>query len=196
MPRTLPVALAAVGLLAPSAALADSPLGGGPAFTMSVGRGATVGVAGAPISIGAQSMDNRFGVTLSKLVAFASIDLDRVTGEVDGEAYGVRLATVGLGARYYLKGLKVGKAAPYVVGELFTVSPRQDTGDEDTDDAANAVSSFGFAPGFGGEYAFAKSFSLSGEVGLPILRASTDEPVDISATSISFSSNLFLNFYF
>jgi hypothetical protein len=188
-------AVAGVGLLLPASALADSPLGSAPSFTMSVGRGTAL-----PLNLGAvglqNSFNNRFGVTFSQFVVFASIDLNRVTGAIDDEAYGTRLLSLGAGGRYYLGKFKTEKATPYVVAELFSTMPRQDSGDDNADDAVNAISSFGFSPGFGGEYAFAKSFSLSGEVALPIIAASTDEPVDVSATTIAFSSNLFMNFYF
>lgn len=179
--------------LAPSLALADSPLAKAPGFTMSVGRGASV-----PLNLGVlgveNALNNRFGATFSKFVVFGSIDLNRVTGDVDGDAYGTRLLTIGAGGRYYLGKFKTEKAAPYVVAELFTTAPRQDSGDDNVDDAVNSISSFGFAPGFGGEYAFADSFSVSGEVGLPIIMASMSE-ADLKATTINISSNLFLNFY-
>jgi len=179
-------------LISPTAALADSPLDSAPGFAMSVGAGSSVGSAELP----GLSLNNRIGVSLSKMVLFASFDMLSASYEIDSAAGSASLTTLGAGGRYFLKPLRLQKATPYIAAELFTVIPRTNI-DNGTDSFVEKVKSFGVLGAFGGEYAFAESASVGGELGLSQwIGAYSESNVDASAKVMGVNSSIFLNFYF
>lgn len=157
--------------------------GGGDAATFRFGSG--------PV------LANRLGVTFSRWVLYASLNRGSAASAYDGDTYSASLATVGIGGRYYIKPLRVKKATPYVMGQLFTTVAALDSGNDDLDDAASDQQTVGFQPAFGGEYAFSDALSIGGEVGLSYSRSAYDDgddTLEVAATLLT--SAAYLNFYF
>ena len=200
------LAAAAVVVL-PSSALAESPLADSPSFTMSVGATSSatsfdyiLGGGGDPTGFTFGSgpvLSNRLGVTFSKWVLFASLSRGSVASAYDGETLSASLATAGVGSRFYLKPLRVKKATPYIMAQIFTTVAALDSGNDNLDDAASDQQTAGVQPAFGGEYAFSESLSIGGEVGLSYSRSAYDDgddTLEVAATLLT--SAAYLNFYF
>ena len=102
---------------------------------------------------------------------------------------------MGIGGRYYIKPLRVKKATPYVMGQLFTTVAALDSGNDDLDDVASDQQTVGIQPAFGGEYAFSDALSIGGEVGLSYSRSAYDDGDDTLEIAASLlTSAAYLNF--
>lgn len=198
---------AAAGLVTfPTAAFAESPLADAPSFTMSIGAGTSASSIGYLIdpeqSIGGSfnnrpSLNNRIGVTFSKWVLFASLGRDSVAQSVGGESVSASVLNGGMGARFYMKPLRVKKATPYIMAQAFTTVAALDTGNDGLDDRASNTQTVGLLPAFGGEYAFSDGLSVSGETGIAYSRSMYDDGDDVlEVSATAFSSAVYLNIYF
>lgn len=192
----------AVGLSAVGTAHADG-------FSFSVGKGlAAVDLGQGGVDAGGLAdLSTRIGYRAGNTVPFALLDYTRVgvtetlygysCDEFDCEDHAeavearASLLTLGGGMKH-LFNPRAGAACPYLVGALYAGIPSTESDGRSSDEIDDPWA-IGALAGFGGEYAFADSFALGGEMGLNVFYASLDDDPTVSFTQVY--SAITLNFY-
>ena len=197
--RALVAAVAAFFVLAtaPSTAAAgEGPVGSGNVrAVLTVGRGLAIGNA----QLGATSLNTRVGLTgIGKLVPFATYEMMSLALQEEGDRVNLTTHLGGVGAKYYLRANGEGKVNAYLLAEAFMLVPKfKDSFSGDTKDLGKDLSNLGGLGGFGAEYMFSNSFSVSGEVGVERWTLKyEDKGYFLGGAITNTFSAMQLNFYF
>ena len=147
----------------------------------------------------AASLNTRVGITgVGRFVPFASYEMMSLALQEEGDRVNFTSHLGGLGTKFYLKAEGEGKVNAYLLAQAFVVVPKfKDSFGGESSKLGKDLSNLGGLGGFGAEYMFSNSFSVSGEVGVErwVLKYE-DKGYFLGGAVTNTFSAMQMNFYF